>query len=285
MEHVVLVTSKWALIDRAVAQQRESDLMSNEGYWGGLLAAGAGIARYYNTPASALEIIAQASRGGPFTPRITREYILEGKPLADTMAGKAIDTDVREARKRHERELQQAREEITRNINKLEAQAASELSALAAKTEERIRAADREIEELKSTREEAQVQMDEVESKTLAERSSSNKVLESKSAPPILSPSTIVLTPLSSTANLSSVQQVAENERRHVARQRRALRWLGRAAALTAGVTMTAMTGGVLAPVGLAVYTVVEAWCQSSKDREVEEAFLIIEKSKRGQQS
>ncbi|KAL9041667.1 MAG: hypothetical protein Q9214_004027, partial [Letrouitia sp. 1 TL-2023] len=208
-----------------------------------------------------------------------------GKPLADTMAGKAIDTDVREARKRHERELQQAREESIRDIKKMGAQAASELSALAAKTEERIRAADREIEELKSTREEAQAQMDEVESKTLAEISSSNKVVESKPAPPILSLSTkppLVPTPLSSTANFSSAQQIAEIERRHVARQRRALRWLGRAAALTAGVTMTAMTGGALAPVGLAVYTGVETWCQSNKDREVQEAFLIVEKSKIG---
>lgn len=51
------------------------------------------------------------------------------------------------------------------------------------------------------------------------------------------------------------------------ARQKRALRWFGRFAALGTGVVASVLTGGTMAPVALFMLAAVEATCQSQENR------------------
>ena len=66
--------------------------------------------------------------------------------------------------------------------------------------------------------------------------------------------------------NRSVIQ--AHDDKRH-ARQKRAVRWFGRAVALGAAITMSVLTGGKMAPVGVSLIGVVEGVCQLDKGREV----------------
>ena len=108
MDHCVLVTSRWQLEAEDKARRRESELVETAGYWGELLAAGATIARYEDNQRSALEIITMSKRAEVFIPRLVQEYVLEGKELYQTAAGRAIDENIAQIRERHQQALEKS---------------------------------------------------------------------------------------------------------------------------------------------------------------------------------
>ena len=57
-------------------------------------------------------------------------------------------------------------------------------------------------------------------------------------------------------------------EARHRARQKRALRWFGRFGAMGVAVTMTVLTSGAMAPVGLSLYAAIETVYQADENCE-----------------
>ena len=238
MKNCVLVSSKWELGDLDVAQRKEAELIQKADYWGLLLEAGAQIARYQDSRHSALEIIELSKRAGAFIPQLTQEYVIEEKELYKTAAGRAIDEDVAKAREVHEKDLLRLREEHKQAFEDSNARHEAEIETLILQNEAKLRRMDNEKERLRATRNEAQIQMDRLEKLTLH----------------------------SDHGDSRSVIQAHLDKRR--ARQKRALRWFGRAAALGAAVTMSVLTGGTLAPVGVSLLGVVEGVCQLDKDRE-----------------
>lgn len=242
MEHCALVTSKWGLEARGVAEWRESELVENPDYWGRLLAGGASISRFQDSQESALEILGLCKCAGLFTPQLTREYVIEGKELHQTAAGRAIDADIANARERHEQELERWRQEHDEALELGNAQAAAELGALTQRAETRLKVIQEETEQLRLNRHSAQTQMDDAEAK-------------------------------------SSYTAFDDLDERHYARQKRAMRWFARFAAMGAAVTMTVLTHGAMAPVGISLYAAVETVCQADKDRDAEkrETRLLLE--------
>ena len=111
MKNYVLVSSKWRSEDLGVAHRNESESINNADYWGLLLEAGAQIARYQGSRHSALEIIEMSKRAGAFIPQLTQEYVIEGKELYKTAAGRAIDEDAAKALEDHKKDLLRLREE------------------------------------------------------------------------------------------------------------------------------------------------------------------------------
>ena len=238
MKNCVLVSSKWGSQDLGIAQSRESELIQNADYWGLLLEAGAQIARYQDSRDSALELIELSKRAGAFIPQLTQEYVIEEKELYKTAAGRAIDEGIAKAREDHEKELLRLQQEHRQAFEDSNARSEAEIETLILQNEAKLRTMNNETERLRAIRNGAQIQMDRLEQLTLHSDHDDSR----------------------------SVIQAHHDKRR--ARKKRATRWFGRAVALGAAVTMSVLTGGTMAPVGVSLIGVVEGVCQLDKDRE-----------------
>ena len=240
MAHCVLVTSKWRLVDLAIAQSRESELVQTPDYWGSLLAAGASIGRYEDSRLSALELINLSKGAGVFIPQLAQEYAIDGKELHQTAAGRAIDEDITRARERHEQDLEKLRADHREALEFDKSQDAAELKPLLVSAEARLQDLGNEMHRLRADRNLAQMRMDESDAMS-AETNSKEDMLAPDAA-----------------------------DDKHRARKKRALRWFGRFLAMGAAVTMSVLTSGAMIPVGMSLYGAVESLCQRDKDREAE---------------
>lgn len=276
MSHCVLVTSKWGLSeDPQIAGEREAELISTSEYWGRLLAAGASISRYEDCQKSALEIMAAATRQGEFIPQLIKEYVIEGKELSRTAAGRAIDIDMAEARERNRQELETLRIEYEQALENEDAKAAEELKTITSRIETSLKAIDAETEQLRETRAEAQRRMDELEES--ASLASERDDTEFDTASSIKSDDTYMDDGPKKSSSSSirtddypTVPAVLTSAERSRARQKRGLRWFSRFTAMGGAIAMSVLTGGAMAPVGFGLVGVVEAACQADKDREVQ---------------
>lgn len=231
MEHCVLVTSKWGIVGPREGGSRESELVGN--YWGELLAGGAHIARFEDGTSSALDIVKLSCSAGLFTPQLTQEFAIQGMPLHRTAAGRAIDKDIAKAYERQEKDLEKWRKEYQEALEAGDARWAAELEAFSSKANSQLQILHEETERLRTNRDLAQTQMDEADSNFYDYKS-----------------------------------YMDQEEIRHRARQKRALRWFARFGGMGAAVTLTVLTGGAMAPVGISLYAAIETVCQADKNRE-----------------
>jgi len=243
MEHLVLATSKWGVEDAKVAEDRESELISNATYWKGLLAAGATTKRYEDSQRSALDIINQATRGGMFVPQLTREYVIEGIELCQTASGRAIDRDLAKAQDQHEAELATLRGEHDEAREARSADAAAELRLLTLQTEAKLRVMDDEMDQLRTTRGKAQKQADESELMV---------------------------------SHPGSADSTTQREEVRRARVKRASRWFGRFVAMGAAITMSVLTRGAMAPFGVGLMIQAEYFFQKDKEQELQRKSMRL---------
>lgn len=270
--NVVLATSKWSLVeDVTVAEDRESELMRGTGYWKGFLEAGAALMRFEDSRASALEIIKVAEKGGMFLPQLTREYVINGMELCQTAAGREIDEEMAKARDKRDAEMTTLRKEHQRAFELRRAEAAKALRSQMLAMEAKIKAMDVEMEKLRATRSEAQDVADEADSRALDTPRSPLADERRKSEAQGL-----VDEPDSKSLAISR-HSVTSREEKHRARSKRALRWFGRFAALGAGITITVLTAGAMAPIGISIVAGVESMCQADKDRELRRRLRDID--------
>lgn len=237
MKHCVFVTSKWALEDESRAKERERELITDPSFWNVPLAKGASIRRYEDSTQSALDIIDLCTQAGMFVPLLTREYVLEGKELQQTAAGQAIDRDMVEGRERHETQLQELEGEYHRALEACKMNEIEYFQSQLSEMEAKLKIKEDGLEQFRLTRDEEQKRLDELES--------------------------IV-------SDLEGKSDKAATTDKRTARQKRAFRWFARLAALGVATSITVVSHGVMAPVGLSIYGAVETVCQAQKDREVQ---------------
>ncbi|KAL9078164.1 MAG: hypothetical protein Q9157_002922 [Trypethelium eluteriae] len=239
MEKCAMVTTKWSLENADTAGKREVELIEKETCWRNDLQNGATIRRFEDTRESALEAIRSVTATGVFTPQLVQEYIIEGRALQDTAAGRALDEDLASARKKHQAELATMRSEYNRAFAAKDADTAAQIRVLSERREAKLKEMDNDLEQLRATRDEAQKRIDELESLAAA-----------------------------SIISIDPAELKSDRRRR---RQKRAFRWFGRFAAFGGAVTMTILSHGVMAPVGLGLITGVEAIFQEQKNRDAAE--------------
>ncbi|KAI9774073.1 MAG: hypothetical protein M1840_005166 [Geoglossum simile] len=105
----VLVTTKWGLQGIEVSTAREEEL--KKGSWSPLLANGAGISRFEDSKKSAVDIVMRVAETGGFIPKIAQEYVVEGKQLSETEAGREVIDDIEKAKAFHQEEMKMMQEE------------------------------------------------------------------------------------------------------------------------------------------------------------------------------
>ena len=77
-KNVLLTTTQWSSVNPAQGECRERELWDG-GFWGGLIAEGASVARFMGTRESGLELI---------------DWCMRNKPMAQTNAGKSMNEEL-----------------------------------------------------------------------------------------------------------------------------------------------------------------------------------------------
>ena len=167
------------------------------------------------------------------------------------------------ARDKRDAEMTALKKEHQRALELSKAEAAKALRSQMLGMEAKIKAMDEEMEKLRATRSEAQESADEADSKALD--TSRNPVADETKKSEV---EELIDEPDAKALDVSR-HSVASREKKYRARSKRALRWFGRFAALGAGVALTVLTAGAMAPVGVAIIEGVESLCQADKDREL----------------
>jgi hypothetical protein len=111
LKNVVIVTTRWDLIDEAEGGRREEELMSDPNFFQPLIDAGAQTLRHDNTLRSAQSIMAHLLDNDPIALQIQVE-ISEGKRLEDTAAGSEIRAEVNALKAKHLEEMRNVRAEL-----------------------------------------------------------------------------------------------------------------------------------------------------------------------------
>ena len=236
MKHCVFVTSKWSLEDENTAKERERELITDANFWHAPLATGASIRRYEDSSRSALDIIDLCTQAGMFVPLLTRDYVIEGKELHQSAAGRAIERDIAAARERHATQLQALETEYNQALEACKTEEVEYFQSQLSEMEAKLKIKEDGMQQFKMTRDEEQKRLDELESKVF---------------------------------DLDNKSEMAAVTDKHTARQKRAFRWFARFAALSVATSISVVSHGALAPVGISIYGAVEAACQAEKDREV----------------
>ncbi|KAF9526003.1 P-loop containing nucleoside triphosphate hydrolase protein, partial [Crepidotus variabilis] len=89
LKNSLLVTTMWDQIEEAQGSEREQELA--EAFWSPMIARGARVKRFLNTPESALDIVSLLANDALQYPLLLQvELVDEGKDLARTTAGRSI---------------------------------------------------------------------------------------------------------------------------------------------------------------------------------------------------
>lgn len=121
LKNVILVTSRWEMIDLKEAEEREQlDLLGPGGFWHDMIALGAMSARYNGTVKAAYTIIEHLIQQSPTYLRIQDE-LRRGIDLNETAAGQEIISELEKAALKQKQELKEIEEEmmkVTENAQK-----------------------------------------------------------------------------------------------------------------------------------------------------------------------
>jgi energy-coupling factor transporter ATP-binding protein EcfA2 len=136
-----LITTKWSLQDRAISEQRETELRTNPNFWKPLIERGAQIDRFGDSMDSAIAIIRPLLEGPGVVLQLTKETQVKGLKLEATDAGKEVNEDLQKAKEVHLQELADLEglhevamaekdKELAKHIKEQEAKVEAELKQL-----------------------------------------------------------------------------------------------------------------------------------------------------------
>lgn len=109
MSKTILVTTKWHKDNEAMSgtfESRERELVENANFWKPLLDRGSSTIRFNDTMDSALQIVSSLCGSGGFIPQLVDETVNRRMPLEYTAAGQEVNEDLEKAKKAHQQDLQ-----------------------------------------------------------------------------------------------------------------------------------------------------------------------------------
>ena len=114
LANVVLATTRWSEVKKAVGEDRLMQLKTKEASFKTFIDAGALLVRYMHTPESAMEMLNHlVGNLKPAIPLlIQKEMVDGGKRLSETEAGQALQSEIAEQVRRHEEDMRTLMEEL-----------------------------------------------------------------------------------------------------------------------------------------------------------------------------
>jgi GTP-binding protein EngB required for normal cell division len=152
MSKCVLVTTKWSKQEQSVSEGRERELMENKNFWKLLLQKGAGMKRFGDSMASAIEIIKPLAEGEAFLPQLTKETVVDKKSLVETAAGREVDDGLEAAQKIHKKEIVELADQHKQALRDKDKELAAEIKAEKRKYEQELQGMRQERELLRRER-------------------------------------------------------------------------------------------------------------------------------------
>lgn len=148
LSNVVMATCQWERVLEADGAERERQLKETPHFWGYMVDRGSQMHRHYNTRESALRLIDSLVGGTASRPKIVldiqTQMVDEGKDLASTGAGQAVDDAISKERKRFAKEIAEAQADISEALASRDRDTASILEQHKKEMNERVRKLDDE---------------------------------------------------------------------------------------------------------------------------------------------
>lgn len=133
--NVVLVTTKGDMIGETRTKLVENKLIEEDGSWGYMIKRGSRLIRHTGDKESAMHIIDSILRlPTKVVLDIQQEMINQGAKLSETGAGKELESALRKAREKHERQLKEIKEEFNQALANYDQEVAEELRTSAGST-------------------------------------------------------------------------------------------------------------------------------------------------------
>ena len=172
LKNVVLVTNMWGGVSVEVGEARERELSSD--FLKPALDKGARMVRHHNTQQSTHDILRRIMNNHPVVLQIQHELVEERKDVVNTSAGKRINAELEETKRRHEAEVKKAQEEVARALRENEEEARRKMEEESRRREEEMRRVREERERIELQRrqelEQAEQEVRRFEERVRAER-------------------------------------------------------------------------------------------------------------------
>lgn len=147
LSNVVLVTNMWGDLSRdEFGKAYEKELSG--GLFKPAIDLGAQTVRHHNTVQSAHQIVRRIAGDYPITLRIQRELVDRGKDIISTTAGEAVNRKLNEQIRKHQAELREVQEGMLQALIEKDEDTGSELEEEARKLQERMEEITRELERM-----------------------------------------------------------------------------------------------------------------------------------------
>lgn len=150
LKNVVLVTNMWGGVSVEVGEARERELSSD--FLKPALDKGARMVRHHNTQQSTHDILRRIMNNHPVVLQIQHELVEERKDVVNTSAGKRINAELEETKRRHEAEVKKAQEEVARALREKEEEARRKMEEESRRREEEMRRVREERERIELQR-------------------------------------------------------------------------------------------------------------------------------------
>jgi hypothetical protein len=148
LSNVIMATCQWERVLEADGAEREKQLRETPHFWGYMVDRGSQMHRHYNTRESALRLIDSLVGGTASRPKIVldiqTQMVDEGKDLASTGAGQAVDDAISKERQKFAKEIAESQADIREALASRDRETASVLEQHQKEMNERVRKLDNE---------------------------------------------------------------------------------------------------------------------------------------------
>lgn len=148
LSNVVMATCQWERVVEADGIERERQLKETHNFWGYMVERGSQVHRHYNNRESALRLIDSLVGCTKSRPKIVldiqAQMVDEGKDLAETAAGQAVDDAIAKQRERFAKQIAESQADMKEALAARDRETADLLAQHQEEMNERVRRLDRE---------------------------------------------------------------------------------------------------------------------------------------------
>jgi hypothetical protein len=148
LSNVVMATCQWERVLEADGIERERQLKETKNFWGYMVERGSQVHRHYNTRESALKLIDSLVGGTTSRPKIIldiqAQMVDEGKDLAATGAGQAIDDAISKEKERFAKQIAESQADMKEALASRDRETADILAQHQEEMNEKVRRLDTE---------------------------------------------------------------------------------------------------------------------------------------------
>ena len=108
LENVVLATSFWGIVEKAIGARREKELINNDQFWGRMVAKGSDVVRLNEDTSDNLKVLLKIAKNNGKVVVGAQKEMLAGKSASETSAAQEVSREWKQWK--HEKEQELARE-------------------------------------------------------------------------------------------------------------------------------------------------------------------------------